>query len=73
MMDGQQRDFEAWAKKHGFDLDFRGGGYSSPATSGAWLAWRHWTQPQTHCHQGDCPHFGRLRPASCVCAIGAKE
>ena len=68
MMDGQQRDFEAWAKKSGFDLDFRGGGYSSPATSGAWLAWKHWTHPQTHCHEGDCHYYNQPRPKSCVCS-----
>ena len=68
-MDGQQRDFEAWAKKNGFTtFDFRGGGYTSPALSGAWLAWRHHTKPQTHCHEGDCPYYEQPRPKTCVCS-----
>ena len=68
-MDGQQRDFEKWAKKNGFaDFRFGGGGYVSPATSGGWAVWKHWTRPQTHCNQGDCTYYGQKRPASCVCS-----
>lgn len=68
-MDGQQRDFEAWAAKNGFAaFEFRGGGYSSPATSGAWKAWQHWTRPQTHCHEGDCHYYNQPRPKSCACS-----
>ena len=68
-MDGQQRDFEAWARKNGWtNFDFRGGGYTMPSLSGAWLAWKHWTHPQTHCNEGDCTYCGQKRPASCACS-----
>lgn len=68
-MERQQRNFEAWAKKNGFsDFDFRGGGYSSPATSGAWRVWRHFTPEQVLCGEGDCSYYGQKPPSTCCCA-----